>query len=78
MVPIAAMTIATAHRDGHDQSDDGCHDDETDGCRQYGCCSQRVTRVSGCHGDVGGTSISLAAFVCREGEKLNSCIFVQI
>ena len=42
VMPVVAMAIAAADRDGHDESDDGCHGDEADGSRQDGGSFERV------------------------------------
>ena len=66
MVPVAAVTTTAIDRDGHDQRNDGCHDNEADDCSQYGSCLEHVAvpcRRRG--GNIGAIHFSLVTFVCR-------------
>ena len=64
VVPVVAMATATTDGDGHDQCDDGRHDDEADGCRQYDSCLEHVAVLGGCRGNSCGTRLSLVTYIC--------------
>ena len=62
--PIAGVPTTAIDRDGHDQCNDGRHDNEADDCSQYDGCPQHVSVPCGCLGNGCGIHFSLVAFAC--------------
>lgn len=62
-VPVAGVPTTAINGDGHDQCNDGCHDNQADDCSQYDGCHQHVAVACGRYGC--GIHLSLAALICQ-------------